>query len=56
VPLTCPAETVPPVTSYGHAAFVAIVSLFVVWKVVQETRGRSLESMDDAYSGVPAPV
>jgi len=56
VPLTCPAETVPPVTSYGHAAFVAIVSLFFVWKVVQETRGRSLESMDDAYSGGPAPV
>jgi len=55
-------STFPPLAAhglglaYGLYAFFAIVSLFFVWKVVQETRGRSLESMDDAYSGVPAPV
>ena len=55
-------STFPPLAAhglglaYGLYAFFAIVSLFFVWKVVQETRGRSLESMDDAYSAAPAPV
>jgi MFS family permease len=55
-------STFPPLAAhglglaYGLCAFCAIVSLFFVWKVVQETRGRSLESMDDAYSTAPVPV
>jgi SP family sugar:H+ symporter-like MFS transporter len=36
--------------AYGFYAFFAIVSFFFVWKVVHETRGRSLESMDTAYA------
>jgi hypothetical protein len=55
-------STFPPLAAhglglaYGLYAFFAIVSLFFVWKVVQETRGRSLESMDDVYTAVAAPV
>jgi SP family sugar:H+ symporter-like MFS transporter len=40
--------------AYGLYAFFAVVSFLFVWKVVRETKGRTLESMDSAYS--PAPV
>jgi SP family sugar:H+ symporter-like MFS transporter len=48
--------TFPPLAAhglgiaYGIYAFFAVVSLFFVWRVVQETRGRELESMDAAYA------
>ena len=48
--------TFPPLAArglglaYGIYAAFAIISLFFVWKVVQETRGRELESMDQSYA------
>ena len=48
--------TFPPLAAhglglaYGIYAFFAVCSLFFVWRVVQETRGRELESMDAAYA------
>jgi len=48
--------TFPPLAAhglglaYGIYAFFAVVSLVFVWRVVQETRGRELESMDTAYA------
>jgi SP family sugar:H+ symporter-like MFS transporter len=48
--------TFPPLAAhglglaYGIYAFFAVVSLVFVWRVVQETRGRELESMDSAYA------
>ena len=48
--------TFPPLAAtglglaYGIYAFFAIVSLLFVWRVVHETKGRSLESMDAEYS------
>lgn len=48
--------TFPPLAAtglglaYGIYAFFAIVSLLFVWRVVRETKGRSLESMDAEYA------
>jgi hypothetical protein len=48
--------TFPPLAAhglgiaYGIYAFFAVVSLFFVWRVVQETRGKELETMDAAYA------
>ncbi|MFC6238991.1 sugar porter family MFS transporter [Longivirga aurantiaca] len=48
--------TFPPLAAtglglaYGIYAFFAVVSLLFVWRVVHETKGRSLESMDAEYS------
>ena len=48
--------TFPPLAAsglglaYGIYAFFALVSLLFVWRVVRETKGRSLESMDAEYS------
>jgi len=48
--------TFPPLAAkglglaYGIYAFFAVVSLLFVWKVVLETKGRSLESMDAEYA------
>ena len=38
--------------AYGLYAFFAAVSLFFVWRYVRETRGATLESMDNAYAQV----
>ena len=52
-------STFPPLAAhglglaYGIYAFFAVVSLIFVWRVVQETRGRTLESMDSAYDSAP---
>lgn len=52
--------TFPPLAShglgiaYGLYATFAIVSSFFVWRIVQETRGRELESMDTSYAAAPA--
>jgi sugar porter (SP) family MFS transporter len=48
--------TFPPLAAtglglaYGIYAFFAVVSLVFVWRVVRETKGRSLESMDAEYA------
>jgi SP family sugar:H+ symporter-like MFS transporter len=48
--------TFPPLAAkglglaYGIYAFFAVVSLLFVWKVVHETKGRTLESMDAEYA------
>ena len=48
--------TFPPLAAhglglaYGLYAFFAVVSLLFVWRVVRETKGRELESMDDTYA------
>jgi SP family sugar:H+ symporter-like MFS transporter len=48
--------TFPPLAAtglglaYGIYAFFAVVSLLFVWRVVRETKGRTLESMDAEYS------
>ncbi|MFN8169090.1 MAG: sugar porter family MFS transporter [Candidatus Nanopelagicales bacterium] len=39
--------------AYGLYAFFAVVSFLFVWKVVRETKGRTLESMDSAYAAAP---
>jgi sugar porter (SP) family MFS transporter len=36
--------------AYGLYALFAILSFFFVWKIVHETKGRTLESMDTAYA------
>ena len=52
--------TFPPLAShglgiaYGFYATFAIISFFFVWRVIQETRGRELESMDSSYAAAPA--
>ena len=52
-------STFPPLAAhglglaYGIYAFFAVVSLIFVWRVVQETRGRTLESMDSVYDSAP---
>ncbi len=54
--------TFPPMAArslglaYGFYATFAIISFFFVWRVVHETRGQELESMDTAYAPQPAPA
>ena len=36
--------------AYGLYAFFAIISFFFVLKIVHETKGRPLESMDESYA------
>ena len=36
--------------AYGLYAFFAIISFFFVLKIVHETKGRTLESMDESYA------